>query len=80
MSRERLRELMKKHKENRNERIQKRNTEITPQNLALSETPPLNELSNFRTILQKALQDNQTPNLKRNPFTPLVMPDKLNNI
>ena len=40
MSRERLRELMKKHKENRNERVQKRNNEITPQNLALSDASP----------------------------------------
>jgi hypothetical protein len=81
MSRERLRELMKKHKESKNERIQKRNQDSdferltsvapTPKPILTSTTE---EPSNFKLALTQALT---TPNVNRNPFTPLVMPDKL---
>ena len=84
MSRDRLRELMKKHKEGRNDRVQKRNiennvSEFERLNIAPTPKPNIADPSNFRLVLQQALQDNNTPNLKRNPFTPLVMPDKLNS-
>jgi hypothetical protein len=84
MSRDRLRELMKKHKEGRNDRVQKRNienniSEFEHLNIAPTPKPNISDPANFRLVLQQALQDNNTPNLKRNPFTPLVMPDKLNS-
>ena len=84
MSRDRLRELMKKHKEGRNDRVQKRNiennsSEFERLNIAPTPKPNIADPSNFRLVLQQALQDNNTPNLRRNPFTPLVMPDKLNS-
>jgi len=74
MSRDRLRELMKKHKESRNERLQKR-------------TSPELEVERFTTIAPTPKPTNissilSTPNvnINRNPFTPLVMPDKLDTI
>ena len=84
MSRDRLRELMKKHKEGRNDRVQKRNVEnnlsdFERLNIAPTPKPNISDPTNFRLVLQQALQDNNTPNLKRNPFTPLVMPDQLNS-
>ena len=83
MSRERLRELMKKHKESKNERIQKRNQDSDFERLTtITPTPKpsfltkTEEPSNFKLALSQALTTS-TPNLNRNPFTPLVMPDKL---
>jgi hypothetical protein len=86
MSRERLRELIKKHKETRNERVSKRTTDQLSNSINPVETPISNSImatpkpdSNFKLALRNELfHMNPTPQLTKNPFTPLVMPDKLN--
>jgi hypothetical protein len=86
MSRERLRELIKKHKESRNERVGKRTTDQLSNSINPIETPISNSImatpkpdSSFKLALRHELFNvNPTPHLTKNPFTPLVMPDKLN--
>jgi hypothetical protein len=85
MSRERLRELMKKHKESRNERINQKKTNELNEVIGNNNNPSLSintpkPPSVFKLALHQTLFDNNnpTPNLTKNPFTPLVMPDKLN--
>jgi hypothetical protein len=86
MSRERLRELIKKHKETRNERSVKRSTDQLSNSINPIETPISESImatpkpdSSFKLALRHELFNvNPTPHLTKNPFTPLVMPDKLN--